>query len=371
MLVVDKRVVNAGNPFPSPRLPVYLRDLLQTGMIRSATLFVGSLLFAVATSGQRNVEIGLAQGVTTYFGDLGNEEGAIQWGSIRPGMAVTFRDFLTNRKRYITRAVTMEGRFSWHRIGYNEADPVGGLSGMDLRNYRRGLNFRTDLYGLSVHAVLNAYREPYQPLFKQKFFAYFYIGLGVFYGRPKADLFRGEVDPANRYYFWEDGTVRNAPRGTPESDAAVIEQDGKPETDLFSWITEGSTAAGEGTVIDRLSPWHIGIPMGMGVRYMVTRKLSIGMEFSYYSFFTDQLDGVSDRYASYTELEDVYSGDVRAEELARYISDPTGWGTTGEIDDPRTSVRGNPALPDGFSYLNLEVSYKFKRGPGRSSFITF
>ncbi|MBK8338633.1 MAG: hypothetical protein IPK99_00790 [Flavobacteriales bacterium] len=120
-----------------------------------------------------------------------------------------------------------------------------------------------------------------------------------------------------------------------------------------------------------MSPWHIGIPMGMGVRYMITRKLSLGVEFSYYSFFTDQLDGVSDRYASYTELEDAYSGDVRAEELARYISDPTGWGTTGEIDDPRTSVRGNPALPDGFSYLNLEVSYKFKRGVGRSSFITF
>ncbi|MBK8338634.1 MAG: hypothetical protein IPK99_00795 [Flavobacteriales bacterium] len=182
-------------------------------MLRSATLFVSSLLIVAATSGQRHVEIGLAQGVTTYFGDLGNEEGAIQWGSIRPGMAVTFRDFLTNRKRYITRAVTMEGRFSWHRIGYNEADPVGGMTGMDLRNYRRGLNFRTDLYGLSMHAVLNAYREPYQPLFKQKFFAYFYIGIGVFYGRPKADLFQGDVDPANRYYFWEDGTVRNAPVG--------------------------------------------------------------------------------------------------------------------------------------------------------------
>jgi hypothetical protein len=56
--------------------------------------------------------------------------------------------------------------------------------------------------------------------------------------------------------------------------------------------------------------------------------------------------------------------------MARYISDPTGWGTDGTLSY-RTSRRGNPALPDTFSYFMFEVSYKFKRSPGRKSFMSF
>jgi len=338
-------------------------------MTRNPTLLGLLLAVSVPISAQRNVEVGVSQGITNYYGDLGNEEGAVQWGSTRPGMAITVRDFLNNKKRYVTRAITTEARFSWNRVGYNEADPVGGMSGIDLRNYRRGLNFRTDLYGLSTHLVLNAYREPYKPLFKQRFFAFFYIGVGVYYGRPKADLFNGAQDIANRYHYWEDGTIRNAPRDTPEDQAQIIQQDGTYETDLYSWVTEGNSAAGEGTTLERTSPWHIGVPMGMGMRYMITRKISLGLEFSYISFFTDKLDDVSDRYATWNEIDQTYPGDPSRQELARYISDPTGWGTIGTID-PKTSPRGNPQLPDGISYFSVEVSYKFKRKPGRRSFVS-
>lgn len=336
-------------------------------MKRFYTLIPGALLLALPLAAQRNVEVGLSQGVTHYYGDLGNVDGPIQWNSTQPGMAITVRDFFNNKQRYVTRALTMESRFSWNRLAYNEARPVGGLSGTDLKNFKRGLNFRNDLFGLSTHLVLNAYREPYQPLFKQRFFAFFYLGVGVYYGRPKADLFRGDADPANRYYFWEDGTIRDAPRGT--SDANIIEQDGKYETDLYSWATEGSSARGEGAVLSRPSPWHIGIPMGMGIRYMVTRKVSVGVEFSYTTFFTDKLDDVSDRYTTFAEIDDVYAGDPTRQELARYITDPTGWGSTGTIDN-KTSPRGNPGLNDGMSYFNFEVSYKFKRRPGRRSFVS-
>ncbi len=338
-------------------------------MVRNLTPFVVLLALGHAVNAQRHVEVGVSQGVTHYYGDLGNEDGAVQFGSTRPGMAITVRDFLGNRKRYVTRALTTEARFTWNRLGYNEAAPMGGVSGPDLRNYRRGLNFRTDLFGVSSHLVLNAYREPYRPLFQQRFFAYFHIGLGLYYGRPKADLFNGAADMANRYHYWEDGTIRNAPRGTPEDQAQVIGQDGTYETDLYSWATEGSSAAGEGNVLERTSPWHIGIPMGMGLRYMITRKVSLGVEFSYISFFTDKLDDVSDRYATWNEIDQTYPGDPAMQEQARYISDPTGWGTVGTID-PRNSPRGNPQLPDGLSYFSLEVSYKFKHRPGRRSFVS-
>lgn len=326
-----------------------------------------TLVVALSTSAQRHVEVGLSTGVTHYYGDLGNWDSQVQWNSMRPAVNLTFRDFFNNPKRYVTRSITMEARLSWFRIGYNEAEPTGGLSGVQLHNWRRGLNFRTDLVGASGHLVLNAYREPFTPLFKQRFFMFFYLGAGIYHGRPKADLFRGEVSADNKYYFWEDGTIRDQPRGTPG--AQVVEQDGEYETDLYSWVTEGRGKGRNTSVVERSSPWHVGIPMGMGIRYMITRELSIGAEFSYYMFITDMLDNVSERYATYDEIGGVYA-DSTQQFLARYISDPTGWGTNGNISGG-TSNRGNPGLPDNFSYFAFEVSYKFKRSPGRRNYMSF
>ena len=54
------------------------------------------------------MEVGVSSGVTHYYGDLGNWDGPVQWNSVRPGMAVTFRNFLNNPKRYVTRALDFE-----------------------------------------------------------------------------------------------------------------------------------------------------------------------------------------------------------------------------------------------------------------------
>lgn len=325
------------------------------------------LLWTGHAFGQRNLDVGVQFGVDHFSGDLGNWTGPVQWNGIRPAMSITFRDYLNNPKRYITRALTTETRLGWYRLGYNELEPTGGKAGREMRNYARGLNFRNDLFGISQHLVLNMYREPFQPLYEQRFFAFSFIGIGLFYGRPKADLFHGAMDLSNRYYAWTDGTIRNAPRG--DADAQVIGMDGVYETDLYSWVTEGTGGGREGHALDkRPSPWHVGVPVGVGLRYMITRQLSVGMEVSYYMFFTDMLDAVSDRYATYAELAQAYP-DSTQQMMARYISDPTGWGTNGE-ESLYTSRRGNPGLKDSFSYFNFEVCWKFKRSPGRRSFLT-
>ena len=327
------------------------------------------LLLLQPALAQRNLEVGLATGSTIFHGDLGNTKGPVQWQSARPAMQITFRDFLNNPKRYITRAIDVEARMGWYRLGYEEADMIKGVEVRDLRNYRRGLGFRTDLFGASGHVVLNAYREPYQPLFQQRFFMYFHVGLGVYYGRPRADLFNGDINIDNRYHYWGDGTVRDAPRGTPEEETNIIERDGSYETDLYDWVTESGSMRDEGGSSSRFSPWHIGIPMGGGVRYMLTRQLSVGIEFTYIGFFSDMLDGVSGDYVTDAELEAAYPNDPERQALARYISDPTGWGSNG-VEGPVTSRRGNPLLNDAFSFIGMELSYKFKRKPTRRSFVT-
>src|SRR5436190_6620151 len=283
-----------GNPLRIKRLPTVISVPRRAGPMKRLLSFAAAIAALGTLYAQRNLEIGVASGVTHYYGDLGNIDGPMQWNSARPGMTITFRDFLNNPKRYVTRSLTAEARMSWFRIGYDETAPIKGTEYTELRNYKRGLSFRNDLFGVSGHLVLNAYREPYQPLFQQRFFMYFHVGLGIYYGKPKADLFRGDANINNRYYFWDDGTVRDGPRDQPT--AHVVQRDGTFETDLYQWQTEGD-GTGESGRNFRVTPWHIAIPMGAGVRYMVTRKVSVGMECSYYMFTTDLLDDVSDRYA--------------------------------------------------------------------------
>lgn len=318
--------------------------------------------------GQRSMEIGLSTGPTFYHGDLGNENG-IQWGGVRPGMAITVRNFLNNPKRYATRTFSMEGRLSWHRLGYDETKPIGDIRGAQLQNYGRGLNFRTDLYGASAHLVLNAYREAHQPMSRQKFFAFFYIGVGIFYGQPKADLFNGSQDMANRYHQWSDGTIRDQAESTGAGN--VIERDGHFETNLSQWNTEGQNARGEqGNVQKRYSPWNIGIPMGFGIRYAISKKIILSSEYAFYSFFTDYLDDVSASYATRDQIAANFPNDLSMQQMAAYISDPTGKGTNGEAGPPYTSARGNPGTPDSFSYISVEVAYRFRRKLARRSFVS-
>ena len=330
------------------------------------------LLFFLPASKSQHVEIGLSSGMTHFSGDLGNFDGAVQWNGFRPGTAITVRNFLNNPKRYVTRSIDLEGRLAWYRVGYDETAAIGDRAGNELRNYGRGLSFRNDLFGISGHVVLNAYREPYTPLFQQRFFLFFYTGVGLYYGRPKADLFRGEIDPANRYHFWSDGTIHTVAEDNEDGLVGqIIDKDGVYETDLYEWNTEGAASNGEGgKTYGTNTPWHVGVPFGFGIRYMLTKKMSVGMEYTYISFFSDRLDDVSERYATYDEIAERYPNDPRMQELAQYISDPTGKGTDGTTDEIITSRRGNPGLPDAFTYIAFEVSYKFKKKPARRSFVS-
>ena len=57
-------------------------------MVRSVFFAVVLGLLAVPAIGQRNLEVGVSGGVTQFYGDLGNLNGAVQWNSTRPGMAM-------------------------------------------------------------------------------------------------------------------------------------------------------------------------------------------------------------------------------------------------------------------------------------------
>ena len=320
-------------------------------------------VLTISTFAQRNLDFGVSTGITNYFGDLGNDE-FFQASSTRPGVALTVRNLIAPNaltgQQYS--AFNVEARLSWHRIGYDETQSIGPRSGFELRNYGRGLSFRTDIVGLSGHVTYTYYPNKRLPLYKQHAVIFLFTGAGVFYADPKADLFMGSIDPSHRYYFWQDGTTRDHPQS--DGFGNVVEKDGKYETHLRDWNTEGQGASNEGKGKKKYSPFHVGIPVGMGFRFGITPLLTYSIEFGYYHFFSDYLDDVSTSYATYKNIEEAYPNDPEKQALAQYISDPTGYGTNG-FEGTATSQRGNPKLKDSYSFINMEIAYRIKWNPNK------
>ena len=312
-------------------------------------LLVFLVLFSSMALAQKNYNIGLSIGGSNYFGDLGNED-FLQYTSIRPGATITLRNFLNNPYRsgkYI-RSLDLEARLSWHRIGYDETAPIGNTKGIDLRNYSRGLSFRTDVYGLSSNITWSFYQTKSQAIYKQRAVFYMFTGVGIFYADAKADMFNGDADINNRYYYWADGTIRDANENSGAGN--IIEKDGKFETTLSDWKTEN----------ENYSNINVAIPYGIGLRWGISKRITLSTEFSYYYFLDDYLDDVSDSYATAEEIKTNFEYEPIKQELATYIADPTGLGSSG-IDNVATSPRGNPDYNDAYSFFSFEISYNFKR----------
>jgi hypothetical protein len=330
--------------------------------MKKAVIVLILFVISLSSKAQHSMNLGVSGGVTNYFGDLGNGE-FMQGSSMNPGAALTLRNIIPARRitgRHYS-PVNIEARLSWNRIQYDEAVAIGDRVGSDLRNYNRGLNFRNDLVGFSSHLSYTYYPNRRLPLHRQPMAMFFYTGVGVFYGRPKADLFQGSIDINNRYHHWDDGTLRDAPQSGGSGN--IVKRDGEYETDLIDWRTEGQGAIDEAKASKGMySPWNIGIPMGFGFRYGLNKNVTLSLEFAYYRFLTDYLDDVSDAYATYKEIEQLYPNDPIKQELVKYISDPTGLGTNGFVG-PATSRRGNPAIKDSFSFISFDLAYRLNWSP--------
>jgi len=321
-------------------------------------LFMTVIFYCDFSSAQRTADLGFSTGITEYYGDLGNEAGIIPWSSTNIGCAVTLRNFLNNpmKSGAMFTPFSLEARLSWHRIGYDEATPIGNMKGQELRNYFRGLNFRNDILGASMHLTYTYYPDKHRSLYKQKFCVFGFVGIGAFYSRPKADLFRGKSNIDNRYFIWDDGTLRDADERTGKGN--IIERDGTYETDLLQWRTEGQGDNFETGRRPMYSLVNVAFPSGLGVRYGVSKLMTLSAELAYYYFLTDYLDDVSDRYATNSEINRTFPDDPVKQQMAGYISDPSGRGTDGTAQMPPSSRRGNPKLNDSYAFISIEIAYK-------------
>ena len=140
---------------------------------------------------------------------------------------------------------------------------------MELHNFKRGLNFRNDLVRASQHISSRTRTVSLSCCSNSGSSSYLPTSVSAYYGRPKADLFRGDPTYEPVYFpgrWHHPGRLRGSPA------ACVVHQDGKYETDLQGWITEGRGHAERAARSKTPKAMARGIPHGLCIRYMLTRQ---------------------------------------------------------------------------------------------------
>src|SRR5690606_7893182 len=119
-----------------------------------------------------------------------------------------------------------------------------------------------------------------------------------------------------------------------------------------SWValqplgTEGQVVA---DTLKKYSRITATIPMGAGLRVLITKRINIGIEVSFRKVFSDYLDDVSGDYYN-NDLIRAVSGDMAAD-----LADPSSqqnpeWTIQGE-------QRGDPTTKDAILFAHFMISY--------------
>jgi hypothetical protein len=256
-----------------------------------------SLLIALcctfASSGQGTFDLGIFAGLSTYTGDLGEKN--IEITEINPAIGIIgryqFKSWLTIRGNLMAGTIT-----------------GNDLNASSIGRRKRNLSFRSPIYELSVTPEINIYTFKLQS--KQSLTPYFLIGAGVFYYNPKA-LYEGE---------W----VKLQPLGT-----------------------EGQGLPGYES---RYNLIDFSIPYGLGLKFQVSDKATIGLEFITRYTFTDYLDDVSTVYPDNEVLAATNGA------LAATLSDRTPEYTGIPSQRVENAQRGGVEYKDYYHFIGATVT---------------
>lgn len=264
-------------------------------------------------------------GPTNFLGELG--------GANRIGTHF-IRDFDLNATRFCL----MGGlRYKDHPyFGFKAMLCYAMVSGndaftMDKFRRNRNLSFRSPLLELTLQGEFYFLTEKSKNLYKisgvnkkkrkKHVTAYLFAGIGAFYYSPKAK-YKGD---------WYN---------------------------LRKLHTEGQGLSGGPK---QYSAFSLCIPIGVGMRYSISKKWSVGAEISVRKTFTDYIDDVSTNYYDKAKLTAAYGPNSAA------LSDPS----LGEIPGATlpSFQRGEPKYKDAYMFLTFTVGYKFtKRSRTRAKF---
>jgi opacity protein-like surface antigen len=304
--------------------------------MKRITIVLTALLMMNVWASAQTRELGISAGTSNFLGDLGKKEpngkfyfGDIEASLFRPAFGVFYRHGFN--KWIAVKASLTYGRLEGddRRTDYKEIQDNDWF-----RNYRN-LHFKSRI--IEAAFVAEVHLMPYAAgSTKWRIAPYITAGIGIFNFDPKAE-YNGE---------W----VRLRPLGT-----------------------EGQGIPGYGNKYSLIQP---SFPIGLGLKYNVTREITIALEFGHRFTMTDYMDDVSNKYPDKADIDGFYDKVTARQvyELSRRSpeNDPEGrYKTITEAGQQR----GNPHGKDGYLFSMVSVSYvigksylKEKNPMGRSKY---
>ncbi len=291
----------------------------------SSKSFTQSLVFG---NEQTKVEVGINIGPSFFLGDLGGHR----------GKGTTFVKDLN-----LPLTKVMKGLFvsvypnEW--LGVRAAAEIGQLEGEDkiittkgedeLYRKQRNLDFKSNITEAYVAAeifplmLLNASHEDYKPRLRP----YGVLGIGAFHFNP-----RGSLTDANGNKTWYAlKPLHTEGEGFPEY----------PQKHNYN-LTQ------------------LNIPMGAGVKYLISDRVNLSFEVLLRKTFTDYIDDVSTEYIDPIYFDKYLSPSDAA--IAKQIHDKVVGIVNPSLTRNSPGVqRGNPKQND--SYFTLFLKFGVRLGP--------
>jgi hypothetical protein len=293
-----------------------------TLLILTGSILLPTLLFSQSSRWKRTrYELVAGIGATSFMGDLGGGDKASHF--VSDFNFTSQRPLLSAGLRYkILEPLAAKGTISY-----------GWVSGSDEKSdniYRlnRNLSFRSPIVEFATQVEFSIIKEPVShrySLRRRKKFSlqslqvntYLFVGVAGFWFNPKG--------------------IDDGPGGTGEWVA------------LQPLGTEGQGLM-EGR--EKYSRIQLAIPLGIGMKYNITRQISLGVEFGARYTFTDYIDDVS---TTYIDNKWLASKDAMAARMADK-SDPL------VLINGTGDQRGEAKYNDFYMFSLITVAYKLQTG---------
>lgn len=212
---------------------------------------------------KRNVyQIGFGLGMTSYFGDLTNNN-----------MKMPFY------YRYGAEISVERDIFKAGRICINFFS--GNILGDELTS-ERALNFKSSVIAPSATLSFNFLHWANKGLLKRHFATYISTGIEWVFFNAKGDLKNSE---SLTYYYWNDNTIHALPENAENaSSALIIERDFKYETNYRNLDIDN---------LGKTNKSAAAIPLCLSVELKFENGIAIRTGATYHYVLTDYLDNIS------------------------------------------------------------------------------
>lgn len=277
----------------------------------------------IATSNAK-FEVGLNIGPMNFLGDLGGNRGRGTIGLKDNNIPLT--NFIGGISAAYYPKEWWGARVAFN-IGLMEGDDrlIKDNGGFELARKYRNNTFRSPLYegyiGLEVYPTVylsmrNGNDEP-------RFRPYLVAGIGLFAFKPQG-------------LYTKDGEERWVDLRPLRLEGQGMAETGVPEYDLWSYC----------------------IPMGIGIKYDLTERITIGAEIIHRVTGTDYIDDVSRKFID-PALFDKYLSPEDAE-IAKYMANPSSYfpGFPGYTPYRPGKKRGNPDWNDAYFSSTFRLTWK-------------